>query len=192
MRRARSRRAVAIVSIALVTAGLSILGGGLWLRAKALLAAALIDRAYSRHLEDGELHRPWPWADTAPIARLEIPALDVRRTILEGATGASLAFGLGHISGTARPGEPGTCAVAGHRDTWAAFLEDLRPGDRIHLRTRARALTYRVVRSRIVSKNDLTVLREGPEDRLALITCYPFTGLLNSPWRIVVESVRSE
>ena len=52
-----------------------------------------------RHLADGEAHPPWRWADTSPIARLEVPRLGVRRVVLAGATGAVLAFGPGHIHG---------------------------------------------------------------------------------------------
>ena len=37
------------------------------------VAGILIDRAFETHLKDGLPHRPWSWADTYPIARLEVP-----------------------------------------------------------------------------------------------------------------------
>ncbi len=93
-----------IVTILLAASGGALLGGQIYLRAKAALAAVLIDRAWEAHLADGREHRPWPWADLRPVARLEVPRLGVRRAILSGASGQSLAFGLAHVSGPGLPG----------------------------------------------------------------------------------------
>lgn len=181
------RRALLIMPLVLVGAGLSLVGGRGYLGAKAALAAVLIDRAFARHLEDGLPHPPWPWADTHPIAGLEVPRLGVSRSILSNASGSSLAFGLGHISGTAAPGAPGNSGIAGHRDTWAAFLQDLRRGDLIRVRTHAAVEICTVSGSRIVPKEEVSVLDPSPGRRLTLVTCYPFSGILRSPWRIVVD-----
>ena len=56
------------------------LGGGLCLaqagliHAKARLGQALIEGAWQRTLGGEEGVRPWPWADTTPVARLQVPA----------------------------------------------------------------------------------------------------------------------
>lgn len=115
------------------------------------------------------------------------PALGVRRIVLAGATGASLAFGPGHVDGTARPGEPGNCAIAGHRDSWFRFLERLKPGDRVELRTRSGRRSWTVARTRVVDRRDTRSLERGVEDRLTLITCWPFDALGPGPLRYVVE-----
>jgi sortase A len=180
------RHRLLLSSLLLTGAGLSFVGGQVYMSAKAALAAYLIDRAYDRHLESGESPRPWPWADTSPIARLEVPRLGIRRPVLAGASGSSLAFGLGHVSGTAHPGEFGNCAIAGHRDTWAGFLKELRRGDVVRLRTRAGLRRYSVIERLVISKEDLSVLEPSDDRRLTLVTCYPFSGILNSPWRIAV------
>jgi sortase A len=145
----------------------------------------LIDRAYQAHLEDGRVHRPWDWADTHPLARLEVPRLNVRRIVLAGATGGSMAFGPGHVDGSALPNRPGNCALAGHRDSWFAFLEELRVGDELLLATRSATRRYRVTDLAVHSMWNAEVLRPTPEPRLTLITCFPFHGLLRSPWRYV-------
>ena len=176
-----------VASIVLIASGLSLVGGQLYLKAKGVLADVLIDRAFARHLEDGTPHRPWPWADMHPIARLEVPRLGVSRTILSDASGSSLAFGLGHIGGTVAPGAPGNSGIAGHRDTRAAFLQDLRRGDLIRVRTHTAVKTCTVSGSRIVSKEKISVLDPSPITRLTLVTCYPFGGILRSPWRFVVD-----
>jgi sortase A len=179
-------RRLSTAALLLAATGLALLGGRLYLEAKGRLAAYLIDRAYAKHLEDGRHHRPWPWADLHPIARLTVPRLGVSRTILSGAAGESLAFGLGHVSGTAFPAAAGNSAIAGHRDTWAAFLKDLRPGDEIQVHTRENRRSYRVASIAVVDEHDLSVIEPGASSRLTLITCYPLTGLLPSSRRLIV------
>ena len=157
-----------------------------WLAAKACAARVLIDRAFEAHLEDGREHTPWSWADVHPVARLTAPRLGVERIVLSGASGSSLAFGPGHVDGTARPGEPGNVAIAGHRDDAFAFLGDLRPGDALTLETRAGARRCMVRDLRVVSMWDESVLQPTPGDRLTLITCWPLDGLVGSTERLVV------
>jgi sortase A len=158
-----------------------------WLAAKACTARVLIDRAFEAHLEDGRDHAPWSWADVHPIARLAAPRLGVERIVLSGASGSSLAFGPGHIDGTAPPGEPGNVAIAGHRNGAFAFLGQLRAGDELTLETRAGARRYFVRDLRVVSMWDESVLEPTPEDRLTLITCWPLDGLVGSTERLVVS-----
>jgi sortase A len=180
------RRWATAAAVVLAAAGSLLVGQEAYLRAKGDLAEWLIGRACDRWLADGVARRPWPWADMGPVGRLEVPRLGVRQAILEGATGETLAFGLGHISGTAAPGAPGTCAVAGHRDRWAAFLRDLQPGDEVIVRTPGGARRYRVTGATVVAKEAVEVLEPGAQDRLTLVTCFPFGGLVRGPWRYVV------
>jgi sortase A len=181
------RKVLLATAVVLTGAGISLLGGRAYLGAKAILAAVLIERAWEAHLRDGEVHRPWGWADMHPVARIDVPRLRLGRVVLSGASGSSLAFGLGHVSGTAIPGTEGNVAIAGHRDTWAAFLRDLRVGDTVQLTTRGRSRRYRVTSLQVLAKERSDALEPSDEgSRLTLITCYPFSGLLNSPLRYVV------
>ena len=125
----RARRTLCVVALLLLSAGGGLLGRRVYIEAKALLAHLLIERALAAHLRDGAPHRPWAWADTYPIAVLTIDRLHVRRPVLAGASGTSLAFGAGHIDGTAPPNGPGHTVLAGHRDREFEFLRDLLPGD---------------------------------------------------------------
>jgi sortase A len=168
--------------------GFALLGRDGYLKAKGFLAQRLIERALAAHLRDGRPHRPWSWADTYPIALLELDRLDVRRGVLAGASGTSLAFGVGHIDGTARPNTPGNCVLAGHRDREFAFLEEVRPGDVLRLRTADSAREYVVDGTSVVARTDGVTLQSAGHDRLTLVTCYPFGGLLRSPWRYVVTA----
>ena len=171
---------------ALMLAGAALVGRQGCLEAKAALAGVLIGQALERTLADGRPRAPWSWADFRTIALLEVPRLGIRDPVLSGATGSTLAFGIGHVDGTALPGAAGNVVLAGHRDRQLAFLRRLRPGDRIDLRTAGGARSYRVRTLRVVGEGHTRVTDPDAGDRLILITCYPLEGVLPSPWRAVV------
>ena len=114
----RRRLAIAGCFLSLAT-GLALFGEQGYLALKARFADELIERAYAAYLLDGESHPPWSWADTHPIGRIGIPRLGLQRTLLAGASGSSLAFGPGHVDGTAAPNAPGNCCVAGFAGLYA-------------------------------------------------------------------------
>ncbi|MBD3868926.1 MAG: class GN sortase [Acidobacteria bacterium] len=182
----RSRRFGIVFGVLLFLGGTSILGHDLYLGAKAALARVRIRQAFGLHLADGRSHPPWPWADMAPVARLDFPGRGIRRYVLTGGTGESLAFDVGHIHGTSFPNRPGNCVVTGHRDGRFAFLERLTPGDLVVVRTFGSTREYRVDSGTVVSAGDTTVLANDG-DRLTLVTCWPFDGLTRSTLRYVVS-----
>jgi sortase A len=180
------KRRARIVAVLLLLAGGGLLGRDAWLAAKGALAEVLIAQAFAAHLEDGARHRPWDWADTWPIARLGVERLGVRRFVLSGATGGSLAFGIGHVDGSAAPNETGNCVLAGHRDSWARFLLRVRIGDRLQLTSHGGRGEYVVRETRVVDRNDAGVLAPTRDGRLTLLTCWPFDGLVGGPLRYAV------
>jgi len=177
-------------ALLLVAAGSAQLGAGWYLPAKAAVAQVLLRVAWERTREDGAPHRPWPWARHWPVARLSAPALGVDEIVLAGATGASLAFGPGHLDGTAMPGAAGNAVVAGHRDTSFAFLSRLRPGDALVVETPALGRRRFVVRAtRVVEASDRAPLLPTARPTLTLVTCYPFDALWpGTPLRYVVRA----
>jgi len=70
------------------------LGQGAYIQAKAWLAQVLIKQAWARTLEGEIQARPWPWADTWPVARITVPGRDIERYVLAGANGRAIAFGV--------------------------------------------------------------------------------------------------
>ena len=190
--RRRARAALACAASVALGAGVLLVGRDLYLRAKGRVAASLIDRAWVRSLEDGREYRPWPWADFTPVARLEIRRLEIDRPILSDATGRTLAFGLGHLVGSAPLGGPGTGAIGGHRDTWAAFLARVEPGETIVLRTRAGGRRYRVAAREVVDQRDAALPATAGGDRLVFVTCWPFDAVRHGPLRYVVTAVAEE
>lgn len=154
------------------------LGHGVWIYAKAQLAQYLLQRAWQRTLQ-GEAHvKPWPWADTWPMARLQMPKYGVDLILLAGASGRTLAFGPGHVSSSAIPGNRGTTILSGHRDTHFRFLAHVSPGDQLFIEMPAKErYRYRVIRTDVVDARKATVAT-GLDGALVLVTCYPFDSII--------------
>lgn len=149
------------------------------IQVKARLAPVLIEKAWQQSLDQGGVPaKPWPWADTWPVARLLSPRAETDLLVLAGDSGNALAFGPGLALASPAPGSGGTVVIAGHRDTHFAFLATLEPGDELLLQMIDGSLrSYRVAYSRIVDadRETIPVLRE--QDSLLLVTCYPFDTL---------------
>ena len=177
-----------IFGAALLILGAALLVRAAYIPAKAALAQVLLERAWTKVQAGDLLAKPWPWADIRPLAMIEVPRLHRRSIILEGASGAAMAFGPGHMTNSPPIGAPGTAVIAAHRDTQFAFLGALSPGDKIRVTTaQGRALDFQVTAARIVRADASGIDPDAKgESRLALVTCYPFTGVLHSTWRYVV------
>jgi sortase A len=176
-----------IAGVAAVT-GAAGTGSGAYLYAKAELAQHLIERSWSDARRGGAAVAPWPWADTAPVARLSVPSQSVELYVLEGAHGSSLAFGPGWLAGSAVPGDAGNVVIAGHRDTHFRVLEMLVAGDVIELEPRTGdSVRYAVSSIEVTRSENTAPLQPTSANRLTLITCYPFDAILpGGPLRFVV------
>lgn len=164
-------------SSCLVVMAMLFLINGSWIKLKAELSQFLLQRAWSETLS-GEMEvKPWPWADSWPVARLMVERLGVDCIVMEGDSGEVLAFGPGHISRSSEPLAAGNCALVGHRDTSFSFLKDLQKGDRLILQDRSgKRLEYQVLSTHIKRSKEL-YLQETLTPWLTLITCYPFEGI---------------
>jgi len=185
----RILRAAALIALCLA---LWQLGQGSYIQAKAWLAQLLIKQAWARTLAGEAQARPWPWADTWPVARIAVPSRGIERFVLAGANGRTIAFGPGHVFGTPLPGEAGNSVIGAHRDTHFAFLRELRQGEEIVVQKSAAGIRrYRVEHSEIVDKRETRVMAQMPgESRLTLVTCYPFDALrAGGPLRYVVTAM---
>ncbi|MFH7597109.1 class E sortase [Streptomyces racemochromogenes] len=139
-----------------------------------------------------------PSADTAPqpypagraFAEMYVPRFgaDWSKPVLEGTGTDLLKKGLGHYTGTARPGGEGNFAVAGHRRTYGDPLKDLdelRPGDTVIVRDAANRYTYTVraaplrvlpTETGVVDPVPRRSPFAGPGRYLTLTTCDPEWG----------------
>lgn len=172
------RRALRIAAVALLMLGTWQLAQAGWIHAKARLAQTLISLSWTQSNGAGASRRPWPGADLRPIARLSVPSRAVDLFVLDGASGRALAFGPGHVSGTARPGAWGNTVLVAHRDTHFAFLRDVAIGEEILLETAvSRVARYRVSEVTVVGKGETRVMDSADAAQLTLITCWPFDAI---------------
>jgi sortase A len=126
------------------------------------------------------------------IGRIEIPRLGVSTIIRAGSDARTLRLAVGHITGTAIPGEPGNIGLAGHRDTFFRRLRDIRVGDEIRIVTPGDTFTFRVDRTSIVKPRDTWVLNDTAIPTLTLVTCYPFTYVGSAPDRFIVRAAQQQ
>jgi len=126
------------------------------------------------------------------LGRIEIPRIGVSVAVLQGTTWRTLRLGVGHIKGTALPGEPGNIGIAGHRDTYFRALKDIRKDDEIQLQTAAGTTRYEVDGIQITSPSDNGVLATTTESSLTLVTCYPFYYIGAAPERFIVHAHRQQ
>ena len=113
---------------------------------------------------------------------------DYTRPIVQGTTGDVLdTLGLGHYSDTAMPGAVGNFAVAGHRQTHGAVLDNIHtlvPGDKIYVQTKDGYYTYVFRNNQIVMPSRTDVLAPVPtrpgvtptESFLTMTSCNPRFG----------------
>lgn len=171
------QRLLSVLSALLLATGVvqGIRGG--WIHAKAHLAQVLLERSWERTQAGGVKEKPWPWADTWPVARLELPD-GSDHIVLAGASGRNLAFAPGHVDGSAAPVGSGTCVIAGHRDTHFAHLDRLEKGQAVTLEdAEGRRCAYRVSGAAVVDEAETWVVTAHDGPTLVLVTCWP----LDSP-----------
>ena len=184
------RRAALLLAAVLGAAAAWQLADAGWLWGKAKLAQMLVARAWERTLAGESEARPWSWADTWPVARLEAGGFDVY--VLAGGSGRTLTWGPGHLDGTPMPGAPGRSVIAAHRDSHFRFLRDLAPGARVRVQTAEGAWRDFVALEGVVldTRHERLRLAQTGEPELLLVTCYPFDApFAGSPLRYVLRAV---
>ncbi|MBR0757230.1 class GN sortase [Bradyrhizobium jicamae] len=169
--------------------GLILFGQGAYIHAKALLAQVLLERAFTKTIATGHPVKPWSWADTWPVARIEVKRLHVSTIALAGSSGQALAFGPGHVEQTADAGERGVAVYSAHRDTHFRFLKDVAIGDEIDVtRGDGKTFRYRADASSIVRFDQSGIDPAGHGHELVLSTCWPFDAVTSGPDRYLLHA----
>lgn len=184
-----TRKALLAVVLLLAAGGVWQVGSALFIPTKAAVAQVLLHRAWTRTLAGENKVKPWPWADTWPVARLRIPKTGTDLIVLAGASGQALAFGPGHVPQTVPPGRDGLSMIGGHRDTHLKVLAELTPGHRVEIqRPDGATRVYRVDATTIADAR-LPWPAPANADGLVLVTCYPFDALVpGGPLRFLVHA----
>jgi len=189
------RTIILALALAAALAGVMQLGQAALHWAKAWAAPVLIEHAWVRLQNDHAArsepasYRPWPWADTEPVARLSFPTLNGQdRIALSDPSARNMAFGPVLIDGGPVP------AFFGHRDTHFQLLQNIDVGDPIDWEAPDGTIQrYRVTDTAIRHHHDIAV-PSGPDNvRMVLVTCWPFDAWeAGGPMRFVVLAERGE
>jgi LPXTG-site transpeptidase (sortase) family protein len=124
-----------------------------------------------------------------PFARLRLARLGLDLVVAEGSDPRTLLQGPGHMEGSALPGQPDNCIIAGHRDGPFARLAAVLEGDLLEVRDAAGESLYRVASVSVVPLDDKAPLAPATEAVLTLVTCYPIRHVGPAPDRLVVRAV---
>jgi sortase A len=137
------------------------------------------------------------------LARLYLPRLDKYWVVVEGVEPGDLRLGPGHYPASAKPGQIGNFAVAGHRSPGVFWdLDTMHNGDPVVLETASSWYVYRVTKVQITSPYAVEEVAPVPGDpgatpttaMLTLTTCNPKwdnTQRLIVHARLVRQSPRS-
>ena len=151
-----------------------------WLPIKGWLSEQLISYSWHQTIDLKQKTKPWPWADTYPIAELSFERLNKHVVVLNGGDPTTLAFSAGAIAPFNQALSTQPFVVAGHRDSHFSFLDEVVMNDIISLADKhGQSQLYQVEAIDIVdaSTGELPVLAD--DSQLILITCYPFTNTRN-------------
>lgn len=185
MTRSKSR-AAAWVEYCLWAAGCLALGycAFLWGRAE-------FDQAQGNWTLDhqaGSYASPGAISEGSLLGRIEIPRLDLSAIVFEGTSDDTLSRGVGHLRGSASPGQRGNLVLAAHRDTFFRGLRGIRQGDQVTVQAADGEFHYLVQSTSIVQPDQTEVLQSSADATLTLITCYPFGYIGNAPQRFIVRA----
>jgi sortase A len=179
-----------ISPLALALVGTILFGDGAYIHAKARLAQMLLERAFERSVATGETVKPWSWADTWPVARIEVKRIGASAIVLEGTSGQALAFGPGHLDQSVEAGERGVAVYAAHRDTHFRFLRNVSVGDVIEITRRdGKHFRYRADSSAVVRFDASGIDPATRDSELVLATCWPFDAVTSGPERYILHGV---
>ena len=179
----------------LLVAGTLLLGVGGSIQLKAIAAQWMLEYAWQNTLTQHKPHRPWPWADTWPVAKLKLGA-ENELIVLNGVSGQALAFGPGKMIVPESSQNESLIVMAGHRDTHFKPLRKVVVGDDISIQDeKGQWRIYTVSEIDIVDTGthmiDMSAGGSGPA-QLMLVTCYPFDALQSGgPLRYVVTAIES-
>ena len=121
--------------------------------------------------------QPVPTPSASYPSRIVIPSIDVDAPIVNGVTWEDLKKGVGHLPGSANPGERGNMYLAAHNDIFGEifrYLDKLELGDEFVVYSGDQFHRYVVTSKRVIEPTDVSVMYPSTEPIATLQTCYPY------------------
>lgn len=117
---------------------------------------------------------------------LDIPRIGVSSVVEEGSAPNILSRSLGHVPGTALPGERGSIGLAGHLDPDRQELSKLRVGDILTFRSSTRVFAYSVVSTSIVATTDARTSPSSNQSLLTVVNYLPISDPTKAATKLVI------
>ena len=157
---------------------------------KAKISQLLLKQSWKNTLKSGNFQQPWYSFDGNAILLLQVPKHKITQVVLKGTSGQALAFGPAFHNESFLPFENGTTVISTHRDSHGLFIKKLIKGDLIKLQDQYKKWhTYSVDDFFILDLKKDTIALSENDNRLMIITCYPFNTLsTGTPYRYVVSA----
>ena len=110
------------------------------------------------------------------IGIIEIPSLDIKYPVFEGAGSVQLNEGIGHMTNTTELCGKGNCVFAGHngsrRGVYFTYLCNIEAGAKVFLTNKSREKhEYTVTETKVVNPYDERVTEPTAGESLTLFTC---------------------
>ena len=110
------------------------------------------------------------------IGIIEIPSLDIKYPVFEGAGSVQLNEGIGHMTNTTELCGKGNCVLAGHngsrRGVYFTYLCNIEAGAKVFLTNKSREKhEYTVTETKVVNPYDEWVTEPTAGESLTLFTC---------------------
>ena len=163
---------------------------GLKIEIKGKVAQVLLQRAWYLTLRTGKKYRPWSSFDGVPIMRLTIPQHNINQIILKGTSGQALAFGPSFHEESFLPQDEKVTIISSHRDSHGNYIKKLKLGEKIKIQDeKGNWHTYIINEFFTINVKKETFVIKTNEQRLLLVTCFPFNSLQSgTPFRYVVSA----
>jgi sortase A len=184
------RRAIVIFSIACITMAVIVAIRISWFLVNSSVRGAALVRqerhsiAAAAHGLGGCQALPGVTMGNGPQGLLEVPALGLVAPVLQGTGDSVLDEAVGHVVGSAWPGQPGTSVLSAHDVTWFSGIGALRAGDVIRYVTPCRTYAFQVTAHHIVAAGSPVYTTQTSS--IVLDTCYPFNALYITSTRYLV------
>jgi sortase A len=170
-----------------VIAGSVLIGQGVYIHAKAILAQILLSSFVQTLATGQDVNRS---SDTYRWRASRCPA-SAKRDRARRRDWAGARVRPGHVARTAQAGDAGTAVYSAHRDTHFSFLGDVEVGDEIVITRRdGAAFRYRVTGASVVRWDASGIDPMAPGRHLVLATCWPLNAKMSGPLRYLVRAQR--
>lgn len=115
--------------------------------------------------------------DQTVLGTIEIPAIKIKETILQGIRLSTFDKGVGHWPGTALPGQVGNVVLGGHRTSGIRpfrNVDQLKKGDEIIVTTDQGSFVYLVDGQTIVDPVEgMFIINQSDKATMTLFACHP-------------------